>query len=143
MPVLFVAIACVLAPVVQARASGMAGIYGSGSGTSMTPLLSITGTLYRPGEKAVMGPYTFGLYLNGKEQWILDVKSARDVSELASGLAVLRDLLFPSTLNVMGPKNLIATLESPELTGKPIVIEGYVYVAHNLMEVTAIRNISG
>ncbi|MGA2516179.1 MAG: hypothetical protein ABSG44_06475 [Thermodesulfobacteriota bacterium] len=131
---LFMAILWLLAPIAQAEAGELDRLSG--------PLLSLTGTLYRPGEKAVAGSYTFGLYLNGKEQWILDVKAARDISELTPGLAVLRDL-FPSTLNVMGPKNLIAALENPELADKPIVIEGYIHVAHNLMEVTAIRNIPG
>ena len=50
MPVLFVVITWVLVPVTQVGASGV-----GEPGTVISPLLSLTGTLYRPGEKAVTG----------------------------------------------------------------------------------------
>lgn len=57
MPVLFVVIAWVLAPAVQARASGGGGGSGAEPGAPISALLSLTGTLYRPGEKAMTGSH--------------------------------------------------------------------------------------
>ena len=53
-------------------------------------------------------------------------------------MAILRDL-FPSTLRLVGPKSLIASLEKPEMADKLIPIEGYVHVAYNMLEVTAVK----
>ena len=56
------------------------------------------------------------------------------------GMAILRDL-FPSTLRLVAPKNLIASLEKPEMADKLITVEGYIHVAYNMIEVTAVKNV--
>ena len=53
-------------------------------------------------------------------------------------MAILRDL-FPPTLRLFGPKNLIASLEKPEMADKLITVEGYVHDAYNMLEVTAVK----
>ncbi len=101
-------------------------------------LVSLTGILHPLGEKSVTGSYTFAIYIQDKEWWIFDVKEARDISGMEPGMAILRDL-FPSRLRLVGPKSLIASLEKPEMADKLITIKGYVHVAYNMLEVTAVK----
>jgi hypothetical protein len=139
--ILCVAILWLSAPIAQADASRLGGPIDPESEISAPALISFTGTLYRPGEKVATGINTLTLYLHGKERWILDVREARDISQWTPGLVILHDL-FPSTLHIMGPKNLISGLEKPELENEPIIIEGYIHVAYNLLELTTVRNTS-
>ncbi len=104
-------------------------------------LVSLTGILHPIGEKGVTGLNTFEVYIQGKEWWIFDVKEARDISGMEPGMAILRDL-FPSRLRLVGPPNLILSLEKPELSDKLITIQGYLHVAYNMLEVTTVKNAS-
>jgi hypothetical protein len=143
--VLFVAIIWFLAPIIQAEATQsvrLAGTFYRNFELSESPqLVSLTGTLYPAGEKHVPGMYNIRVYLQGKERWIFHVKRARDISGMEPGLTIINHL-FPSTLHFWGPKNLITSLENPKLAGKPIKIEGQIYVAYNELDVVAINNVS-
>ncbi len=111
------------------------------SGISESQLVRLTGIFHRPGENTKTGMYSFEIYVQGKEEWIFDVKKAQDISGMEPGLDILNDL-FPSTLNLWGPKNLISELEKPELDGRLVTVEGYIHVAHNIMELTQVRESS-
>jgi hypothetical protein len=127
----------VLAPVTQAEAS-----HREFEFSEAPQLVSLTGILHPPGEKGVAGIDAFTIYIQGKECWIFDVKQARDISGMEPGLAILQDL-FPSTLRLVGPQNLIFSLEKPELSDKLITVQGYLHVAYNMLKVIAVKNVPG
>ncbi len=134
--ILSLVLPCLFIPMRPAAASRIPGVE-----ISKPELVRLTGTFHRPEESAKTGMYSFRVYIGGKEEWIFDVKKAQDLSGLEPGLDILNDL-FPSTLNFWGPKKLVSQLEKPELDGQPVTVEGYIHVAHNIMEVTAVREAS-
>jgi hypothetical protein len=80
--------------------------------------------------------------IKGKEWHIFAVKKAWDISGMEPGLAILQDL-FPSTLRLVGPQNLIFSPEKPELSDKLITVRGYLHVAYNMLEAIAVKNLPG
>ncbi len=118
----------IFAPVVQAPAAS-------------PQFISLTGTLHSPGEKGMAGLNTCTISVQGKE-WVFDVKKAQNLQGNELGLDILQNV-FPSTLRFMGPKNLLASLEQPEVAGKLVTIQGYINVPYNALQVTAISTGSG
>ena len=89
----------------------------------------------------MVGLNTFTISIQGKE-WIFDKKKAQNLQGNELGLEILQNV-FPSTLRFMGPENLLASLEKPEVAGKLVTIQGYINVPYNMLQVTAISTGSG
>lgn len=126
---MFVLFAVVLAFVVPAARANVA-----------RRLVRLTGTFYRPGETdAENGVKTFRVSTS-HTKWIFDVHKAQEGGKF--DWQVLQNILPPS-FYFMGPKNLIASLDTPEIAGKLITVEGYIHTdASNVFEVTAIKNVA-
>jgi hypothetical protein len=131
---LFLTVTWILAPITQAEA-----IHREFEFSEVPHLISLTGIFYPLGKNGVRGWDAFTIYIQGKEWWIFDVKKARDISGMELGMVLLEEL-FPSTLRLVGLKNLIASLENPDMAGKLVTVQGYLLVAYNMLEVTAVND---
>ena len=104
-------------------------------------LVTLKGTFYSPNDKIPTGSHALRIFIHDKEMWVFDIKEARDISGMEPGLSLV-DHLFPSKLVFWGSKKLLVSLEKPSLDKKTVTIEGYIHESNNILEVTAIRNVS-
>ena len=100
----------------------------------------LTGTFYRPGEKSMEpGGNTFTVYTQ-YSKWILRVQKAESPGMF--DWQVLQNTL-PRSFYLLGPKDLIASLQNPIIAGRAVTVEGYFETnSDNIINVTAIANVA-
>lgn len=100
----------------------------------------LTGTFYRTGEKSTEpGGNTFTVYTQSSK-WIFRVQKAESPGMF--DWQVLQNIL-PQSFYLLGPRDLIASLENPIIAGRSVTIEGYFETnSDNIINVTAIANVA-
>ena len=94
------------------------------------PLVRITGTLVPLEEKQHGKLQTITVHVKGKS-WKLRVEKIITLTATRrSGSSLLHDL-FPRKLHLIGADDLLAPLQQETIVGKPIVLEGRLFVGNN------------
>jgi hypothetical protein len=125
-----------------ARGWGGLGGFSFLRGSGAAHLVWFKGALYPPEEKKQTGSGHDTLkVLAGQKEWFFKVKDARDLSGDLAEFEIFKNI-FPRILYLRGPDNLIGTLQKPEIIGKPVKIEGYLYIGDGILQLTSIENIN-
>jgi hypothetical protein len=73
----------------------------------------------------------------GRERWILLLNKMEIVGSTGLNRSTLQRV-FPRSLRFVGPDDLIHPLESPNIAGQILIIEGFLYTASRILLVTAV-----
>jgi hypothetical protein len=105
--------------------------------TDAVPLVRLTGTLF-PLEHNDKGAdmYTLTVQVHNT-RWTLKVKEAQDLTGNRTSLDILESI-FPRTLYLRGPHKIMDSLRKPQGSGKPLVIEGNLYISSGILQVSSI-----
>jgi len=99
--------------------------------------ISITGTLYRPGqERGEAREYTLFV---GDLKWIYRIEEVKDVGTTYVAAWTLISRIFPPVLYVRASRDLVGLLENPDLAGKNVNITGYLYSGDRILQVTEVK----
>ncbi|MBW2201887.1 MAG: hypothetical protein JRF71_13820 [Deltaproteobacteria bacterium] len=96
--------------------------------------VQLTGTLYNSNHKNAKGTDTLSVFIRHKQMGF-KVEDARDITGDASKLDIL-EAIFPPKLVIEGSSDTIALLQKPEMEGKLITMEGYLYISSGMFNVT-------
>jgi len=101
--------------------------------------LRFTGTIYPADAKDIKGGLRYQRIVVENKEWILKVTKAEEVNY--PGMTQLQLLgPMPHRLNLQeGVKGILAPFQYPDILGKVITIQGFVYVASGWMEVNELR----
>ncbi len=111
------------APLPSARAQG-----GGGAPRShQPPQVHIRGVLVAPEEATTNNAKTLAVRVGGKS-WKLRIDAITTLTDTSkSGWSLLNDL-FPRRLHLIGPDNLLTPLQQETAAGKPLELEGRLYI---------------
>jgi hypothetical protein len=101
---------------------------------SVPPLVRFTGTLVPPGEKSAGSPHTLRVFIQNNE-WLFRLDKVETLTGTNYGWMILSDI-FPPELHFTGPEDLMQALQATERTGKPVSVEGRLYIADRMLAVT-------
>jgi hypothetical protein len=101
--------------------------------------LRFTGTIYPPDAKDLKGGLAYQRILIENKEWILKVTKVEDVNY--PGMTQLQLLgPMPPRLNLQeGVKGVLSPFQKPDILGKVITIQGFVYVSSEWMEVNILK----
>lgn len=72
------------------------------------------------------------------QKWKMRIREIKALTATnTSGWGLLKNL-FPPHLRLVGPKELLAPLQQPDIAGKPFILEGRLYVGDHMLYVTAV-----
>jgi hypothetical protein len=80
----------------------------------------------------------FKVYFPDGKKLVFDVERAQDLVGMETGGQIIQEI-WPHALYFMGPRNLISFLDEPRMIGKPVTVEGLIYVSDRLLVVTEIK----
>ena len=101
------------------------------------PLLRITGMLLSPAEEAGSRYPTLDVSIAGEPR-TLYIREVKSLTSDDRGWPILRNL--GSFLTLTGPPALIDRLDSEETRGRPLLIEGRLYVRERVLLLTAVES---
>jgi hypothetical protein len=104
------------------------------------PLVRFTGSFLpleekRPGALAMLTVSVEGT------QWKFNVAKVEKLTGKEVGSLRLLQSIFPPQLRFTGPDELLRPLQDPQVAGKPLVIEGRLYVGDRMLFVTAVKQL--
>jgi len=102
---------------------------------TVPPLVRFTGTLVPPGEKSADSLHTLRVFIQNTE-WLFRLDNIEALTGTNYGWMILSDI-FPPELHFTGPEDLLRALQAAERTGKPVSVEGRLYIADRMLAVTA------
>lgn len=100
------------------------------------PLVRLTGTFCTPGEQAGKEGLRFLNLHVGKKELLFKLDKAQSLTGNRSGDEILEDL-SGNELFLRGTDKMLGPLEAPDMIGKPIYLEGNLFVNDRILEVTA------
>jgi hypothetical protein len=101
------------------------------------PLVRITGAFVALEEKQRGGLRTLAARVKDRT-WNLRIKEIKVLTgSTNSGWSLLNDL-FPPRLHLIGPDELLAPLQQDDIAGRPLILEGRLYVGDHQLYVTAV-----
>ena len=104
---------------------------------SQPPHVRIIGTLVSREEELSDNLQTLAVYVKGKS-WKLHIEKIISLTaSTRSGSSLLRGL-FPRKLNLIGADDLLAPLQQETIAGKPLLLEGRLYVGENQLLVSVV-----
>ena len=96
---------------------------------SDSPLVvTMSGTLQPVNAQDSHGLNTLTVTIGGKQKWLFNVKRVETVTEAQPGGMLLNEI-FPPALSIEGSTSDIAVLEDPNVVGKPVTLQGFLYFA--------------
>lgn len=99
------------------------------------PLVRIVASLSSLEEKQRGNLRTLTVYIKGKT-WKLRIREITSLTATTkSGWRLLNDL-FPPKLHLIGPEELLVPLQTDDIAGKPLELEGRLYVGDHQLFLT-------
>lgn len=103
------------------------------------PLVRFTGSFLplegkRPGALAMLTVSIEGM------RWKFNVAKVEKLTGKEVGSLRLLQSIFPPQLRLTGPDELLRPLQDPQVAGKPLVIEGRLYVGDRMLFITAVKH---
>lgn len=101
------------------------------------PLVRIIGA-FAPVDDTQRSSLTTLLVHIKESKWRLRIREIKALTATTNhGWGLLKDL-FPPRLRFVGPDNLIAQLQQDDIAGKPLILEGRLYVGSHLLYLTTV-----
>ncbi|MBI3249378.1 MAG: hypothetical protein HYZ50_22990 [Deltaproteobacteria bacterium] len=101
------------------------------------PQVHIRGVLVAPEDTQATDSKTLAVHVGGKS-WKLRIHEIETLTETGkSGWSLLNDLL-PRRLHLIGPEDLLAPLRQETVAGKPLELEGHLYVGEQQLLLSAV-----
>jgi hypothetical protein len=98
------------------------------------PVVRLTGTLVPLTAQQDKGLDTLSVWMNGQE-WVFKLTDVQTLSGSNYGAMILNKL-FPREVRLRGPDTLLDPIQTAAAAGKPLVVEGRLYVANRTLVVT-------
>ena len=120
-----------------------------GQGNEITPFIGgsgikhvqFVGIFYLPEQKEkVWRMNTITVEVKNKE-WLFSFKRAIDLTGDMTEIEVL-NTIWPPTLTLRGPDNLIDPLLKPDIAGRRFAIQGAFYVSDRILQVNSIMEVT-
>jgi hypothetical protein len=101
------------------------------------PLIRLTGAL-APYQDTQRGNFqTLIVSCRGKK-WRMRIREIKALTATtAQGWSLFKDL-FPPRLRLTGPDDVLAPLQQDDIAGRPLVLEGRLYIGNHLLYLTAV-----
>jgi hypothetical protein len=90
------------------------------------PVVRFVGTFQPFSEQGAGGLNTLTVFVQN-QKWLFQVNRVDTVTGSDPGMMLL-NYIFPPQLRFFGPPNRIAPLENPEIAGKQVTLEGFLYI---------------
>ena len=116
---LIVAIVAVLGP--MRGAAQIFSPYGS------PPVVRMSGTFQPFDETESHGLNTLTVIIDDKQKWLFKVTRVDTMTGTDPGMMLL-SYIFPPELRLMGAASKMAVLTQPDVLGKPVSLQGFLYV---------------
>ena len=116
---LIVAIVAVLGPM-----RGTAQIF---SPYGSPPVVRMSGTFQPYDEQQSHGLNTLTVIVEDKQKWLFKVTRVDTMTGTDPGMMLL-SYIFPPELRLMGAASKMAVLTQPDVLGKPVSLQGFLYV---------------
>jgi len=91
-------------------------------------VVTMSGTLQPVNEKDSHGLNTLTVTINEKQKWLFNVTRVDTVTGTDPGVMLLSQI-FPPALNIEGSTADMAELADPGVAGKPVTLQGFLYIA--------------
>lgn len=102
-------------------------------------LIRFTGALFPIEKEGQRNLYhTLNVLIKGEERWIFRLDKVEPLTSTNNGWAILQRL-FPPRVCFTGPEDLLHLLQKPEIAGKPLIIEGRLYIRAKMFLITAVE----
>ncbi len=103
--------------------------------------LELIGTLYAPDAQpdTRKGFYILHILVDGKEKLIFDIEKGRNLTS-GSTLTTILEQVFPPEVSTFGDEKAIEALKEPDIIGKRIMLEGYLYIGSHLFHVVQVES---
>lgn len=114
--------------------------YAAAQGTPLSeppPFVRFTGTLLSYEEKDRKGLHFLTVSITGTK-WLLRITNVQKLTGRDPDGWRLLQALFPPEVRFVGPPELLQLLQNPHIAGKPLTIEGRLYVGERMFFVTTI-----
>jgi hypothetical protein len=105
------------------------------------PLVRFTGTLY-PLEEKKGDLHVLTVSIKGTK-WLFRITKVEKLTGRAASELRILEGLFPPQLQLLGPEELLGPLQAPEITGKPLALEGRLYTGGRMLFLTAVEEVAG
>jgi len=112
---------------VNAAAAHRLGAPPVGSPFFVPPVVRLTGTLVPAKEQQERGLDTLAVWLNGQE-WVFKLTDVKTLSGTNYGAMILNKL-FPREVRFKGSDEVLHSIQNTAATGKPLTVEGRLYIA--------------
>jgi hypothetical protein len=100
------------------------------------PVVRMTGTLQPVGDQGGgLNALTISVH---DKQWIFKVTRLDTTTGTDPGMLLL-SYIFPPELRFFGPPERLAPLENPEVAGKPVTLEGFLYIGDRTFYVASVN----
>jgi len=116
---LIVALVAVLGP--MRGAAQIFSPYGS------PPVVRMSGTFQPYDEQQSHGLNTLTVIVEDKQKWLFKVTRVDTMTGTDPGMMLL-SYIFPPELRLMGAASKMAVLTQPEVLGKPVSLQGFLYI---------------
>jgi len=116
---LIVAVVAVLGPMMVS--AQIFSPYGS------PPVVRMTGTFKPFDEKESHGLNTLTVIIEDKQKWLFKVNRVDTMTGTDPGMMLLT-YIFPPELRLMGAASKMALLAQPDIVGKPVSLQGFLYI---------------
>jgi hypothetical protein len=107
---------------------------------AVPPLVRFTGTLLPRGEKGADGFHTLEVLVQNKK-WLFRLDNVETLTAPYIDWMILHEI-FPPELHFTGPEDLIRTLQISESEGKPVTVEGRLYISDGMFAVTGAEEVA-
>ena len=91
-------------------------------------VVTMSGTLQPFKEQDSHGLNTLTVTIEGKQKWLFNVNRVDTVTDTQPGVMLLSEI-FPPELSIEGSTSNMAVLADPSVTGKPVALQGFLYIA--------------
>jgi len=91
-------------------------------------VVTMSGTLQPLKEQDSHGLNTLTVTIEGKQKWLFNVNRVDTVTDTQPGVMLLSEI-FPPDLSIEGSTSNMAVLADPSVTGKPVILQGFLYLA--------------
>ena len=91
-------------------------------------VVTMSGTLQPFNAQDSHGLNTLTVTIGDKQKWLFNVKRVETVTEAQPGVMLLNEI-FPPALSIEGSPSDRGMLEDPSVVGKPVTLQGFLYLA--------------
>jgi hypothetical protein len=91
-------------------------------------VVTMSGTLQPFNEQDSHGLNMLTVTIGGKQKWLFYVNRVETVTDAQPGVMLLNQV-FPPELSIEGSTSNMALLEEPSVVGKPVTLQGFLYIS--------------